>query len=112
MARYERARALAALGRDLDAASEYQRALRAFPAHAFETRPFGAVIGTMQAQLARDPGWAWLSIEHLIRAGRLDEARATLERTRELSPAQLPPDVTEQSAWLSAAHAGEPRGDR
>ena len=89
---YLRARALAALGRKEEALEAYQRALRVFPAHGYETSPFDSLIAeTLEA--APTPSKLAFGAEHSARAGRIDEARERAYRALAqyglLAPAEL-----------------------
>lgn len=77
---YERARALALLGRSDEAAAAYARALELFPAYAFPTRPFDAVIAARLQAAPEDPGVLALASEHHLRAGDVAGAKALAEQ--------------------------------
>lgn len=103
LARYERARALLALGRGDEALSEYARALATFPRHAFPTRPFDALVQQKLGAPPWSPELVALAIEHEIRAGRIASARSVAQRAAEGGI----PVGGALAAWLSRARSSE-----
>lgn len=79
VAHYQRARALAALGRANEALTEYAEALQRHPAHSFDTGPFESILQTALGHPGAPPEMNTLAVDHAIRAGRMAEARQRLE---------------------------------
>ena len=104
--RYARARALLALGRQDEALDEYARALAAFPAHAFQTRPFDAAIRDRRAAHPGDPAVLALVAEHERRAGRIPQAREAAQAAVTAYGPLAPSALRATLRWLSIAESG------
>jgi tetratricopeptide (TPR) repeat protein len=99
---YLRARALAALGRKEEALVAYEKALRAFPAHGYETSPFDSLVAEALAA-APTPSSLAFGAEHSARAGRLDEARERAYRALSEYGPLAPPQLQQLGHWLRSA---------
>lgn len=99
---YLRARALAVLGRKEEALEAYEKALRVFPAHGYETSPFDALIADALAGTPT-PARLALGAEHSARAGRIDEARERAYRALSQYGPLAPPSLQDLGRWLRSA---------
>jgi tetratricopeptide (TPR) repeat protein len=106
---YQRALALAALGRLEDAADAYDRALTLFPAHAFEGRPLEAAVQARLAHSPEDPAVLALGAEHRLRAGDLAAAKELADRADALWEGNAPASQRARQRFLDAARAAGSR---
>lgn len=83
---YERAVALAGLGRLREAVSAYGEALERFPGHAFATRPMEEAVRAALAQTPDEPEVLEVASEHELRAGRMSAALALAIRADAARP--------------------------
>jgi len=100
---YLHARALLAVGRTQEALEAYGKALHAFPAHGYETRPFDAAIAEARAAAPTSPSVMALAAAHSVRAGRLDAARDAAEKALAAYGVLAPERLRDLARWLRNA---------
>jgi tetratricopeptide (TPR) repeat protein len=100
---YERARALAALGRNPEAVEAYGTALDAFPGYAFAPGPLDQAVRLRSAEAPDDPRVLTIAAEHALRSGRVQEARQLAARSTVLYGLSAPVSHRQRVDFLNKA---------